>query len=619
MNSSVIRFTKDSDYVSYVNDLLNKHHSLLSDQHIPLGQDFTCFDNELATEALQLHRFINKFEIPSDELSSSRALSSLMDMLSYDASGITAFNPGGDKQLSVSVRHFLYNAKRTLSEIVRSYSFSISNLELTSGETYVSARGDTSVYAKLRDLKQWTVTVDCFDLAARLFYNSPMLRNAVKHHFKKWFFANYARMGEFEMTPKQAWNLYNETLSTVVFDAGSESYGKVTNFTNREKFDIFRHKLRKLVTFVPGARLTTVPKNNQTDRVIECECWLNMLVQRTIGISIKKLIKKHFEIDLERSQDLHGKLISDLTNTTIDLKNASNSNWLAVVNWMLEGTLLSKHLNQSRCGLVEYKGEWHRMNMLSPNGNGFTFEVMTLMLLTVGREFDSFCHVYGDDIIIDADVAPCFIETVEYMGYKINTSKTFLTGSFRESCGSFFCEGYITSYDLHYAEDIVDAIILTNKVGIMGNTTNSKLASTWLNLHYELLEHCPRNLLRGFDFRTLNHSNLGLFVPDLADGILIDRRRLVKLRNKDPLWKAQHANAVTDHLDLILDLNYKPSSFSSYRYVKKVSKTYRDVDTSFSLEDVGSILGWFFIWSGRAIAPPLRDTILKTEYRITFL
>lgn len=123
MESSVIRFTKDSDYVSYVNDLLNKHHLELSNQHIPLGQDYSFFDNELATEALQLHRFINKFEIPSEEASFSRASSSLMDMLNYDASGIITFNPGNDGELSGSVRHILYNAKRTLNEAIRSYSF----------------------------------------------------------------------------------------------------------------------------------------------------------------------------------------------------------------------------------------------------------------------------------------------------------------------------------------------------------------------------------------------------------------------------------------------------------------------------------------------------------------
>lgn len=618
MESSVIRFTKDSDYVNHVNDLLSKTHLLLSNQHIPLGPDFSHFDNELATEALQLHRFINKFEIPSDDAAALRASSSLMDMLSYDASGIKTFNPGLDKNLSVSVRHILYNAKRTLNEAIRNYNFSVANLELTSGETYVSARGDTSVYAKLRDVKQWTVTADCFDLAARLIYNSPMLRCAMKHHFKKWFSRIHQKCFE-DMPWELAWNEYHRTLSQVVFPPGSPSYGKVTNFNHSERFAIFCHKLRKIVTFVRGARLTTVPKNNQTDRVIECECWLNMLVQRTISGSLRKIVKDFYEIDLVTSQDLHGRLISDLSNTTIDLKNASNSNWNAVVGWMLEGTLLHKHLQQSRCGLVSYKDEWYRMNMLSPNGNGFTFEVMTLMLLSIGRELDSFCHVYGDDIIIDADVAPCFIETVEYMGYKINRSKTFLTGSFRESCGSFYCEGYITSYDLHYAEDIVDAIILTNKIGIMGNTTESALAKTWLNLHHELLELCPRNLLRGFDFRAINHSNLKLFVPDLADGILINRRRLVKLRNKDPVWKAQHENAVIDHLDLLLDLNYRPSSFSSYRYVRKVSKTYKDVDPTFSFENVGSLLGWYFTWSGRAIAPPLGDDILKNEYRIAIL
>lgn len=610
MTSSAIRFVKDSEFTAFVNTRVNEFLVKNKNHHIPLGQDYSSFDHQLATEALQLHRFVSKFEIPSEDESLTRATESVQSMLKYDSSGLTSFNPGADKSLCGFSRHIIYNARKTLNEAIANYSFSVSHLELTSGETYVSARGDTSVYAKLRDAKQWTVTRSCFDLASRLIYNSPMLRHAAKVHYKSYFNKVFDSLNT-TLTRKQAWIEWNNHLKLKVV-------GHQSGLNGKESYHVFREKLRKVVTIVPGARLTTVPKNNSTDRVIECECWLNMLVQRTISGSLRKIIKDFYGVDLERSQDLHGMLISDLSNVTIDLKNASNSNWLCVVEWMLDRTLLLSHLKQSRCGLVSYNDEWNRLNMLSPNGNGYTFEVMTLMLLCVARELDSFSFVYGDDIIIDSDVAQCYIDVVQKMGYVLNTSKTFLSGSFRESCGAFFCEGYITSYDLHYANDIVDAIILTNKIGIMGKTTDSLLSKQWLMLHRELLDVCPRNLLRGVDFNLINWSTLKVMVPDLADGILCTKSYIRSARSKDPVWIKEHRNLLIDHMDLMCDLNYKPHQLSFYRYVSKRSKTYADMYDDFESKiKVNRTLGWFYVWSGRAKAPPLRATYLHSEYRIS--
>lgn len=630
--SSTMPFVKDADYVQFVNEQLNQFVNEHRVSHVPLGPDFKLFDHELATEALQLHRLVKKFEIPDDELSSSRADASVDAMLADDSRGLTHFQPG-NMDLCGSVRHTLYNARILLHEAVANYRFSVSNLELTSGETYVSARGDTSVYAKLNDAKQWCVTTHCKARAFQLIYNSPMLRSAAKRLYLRWFTTvvdhsiKVMEKSSFFGPPLQGGNKVDrEYIFTNMWNAVHDKmWSEVQNshpHANRAKLKwlVFTKKLEKIITVVPGSRLTTVPKDNSVDRVILCEPWLDMLVERTIAMSIRKLIKQFFGIDLQTSQTLHGLMISDLQNATIDWKNASNSNYWAQVEWFLKGTPLYHDINAGRNRLVVYNQQWSRLNMVSPNGNGFTFELMTLILLTVGRVLDSFCHVYGDDVIIDRDVAAVYISTVESLGYSLNNGKTFVDGNFRESCGSFFCDGYITSYDLHYAEDIVDAIIVTNKVGIMAHATHTPLRDHWLKLHRNMLSLAPRNLLRAFRLWSYlkTPKDVKIHIQDLADGILCHPRFLANVYKSDPVLMTRHKNFIIDHLDRLLDLNISPSRAHAYRYVTKRSISYADTDSSwYNLDDIEINRGWFYIWSGKCTAPTIRETRLSSEYRIS--
>ncbi len=45
-------------------------------------------------------------------------------------------------------------------------------------------------------------------------------------------------------------------------------------------------------------------------------------------------------------------------------------------------------------------------------------------------------YVYGDDLIVPADMAPLVCDDLEALGFKVNRHKSFWTGQFRESCGS---------------------------------------------------------------------------------------------------------------------------------------------------------------------------------------
>lgn len=418
-----------------------------------LGPLYSLMPYATAEKELQLYRAKKNWEKPSEDASSERRVKSVAQMLASDALGMTDFDPNLIQD--DFLKYQLQNARLRLQKnLIKHYRFKPIRVRMPSGETFVSAKGDVSLVAKLRDVEQWTVTTGCFDLAAEVLYNIPALKKSARHHIGK--------------VPKET----NELLWSVFKDYDNPG------------FEIFKCLLLDVVTFVDGMRITTVPKNNETDRVIGCEPFLNMLAQSVVEEGIRSVIKTQYKIDLRTSADVHKALISDPRNSTIDFKNASNSNYLAFAKWFLRDTPLLQHILDTRSEYAVVDGENHLLNMVSPMGGGFTFGLMTLILLSIAREYDTFAHVYGDDLIVDQDTAESLIQLYRFIGYETNTSKTFLEGNFRESCGAFICEGeYITSFEMEWPTDLIAAVVLTNKIGILAQ----KDGSIWGRLHDTLL------------------------------------------------------------------------------------------------------------------------------------
>lgn len=614
-----------TDLVDFVNrsiaDFLIKNETF-----VPLGPDFSTMTYSEAAKNLQLHRIHKKFEVPGHADPIKRKQLTLENVIDYDIGGLKGFNPAC-MDLDPAVRHLLYNARERLNEIISDYRFSVSDLEFPSGETYVSASGDISIYAKLRDRHQWCVTLDCFDLFARVAYNTPMLKYAARRHFKTF-----------------------QRESNKKFDDNAMYFKAKELYPKKYGFEIFKAKLRCIVTIVKAARLTTVPKTTLVDRVIECDAFCNMIVQRTIDKGIWELIDQHFNVDLKESQLLHKVLIQDLNNVTIDLKNASNSIWLVVVEWFMTGkseSRLLRDLKSARCGIIETSGYQYKLNMLSPMGNGFTFGVMTLLFMTICRELDSFSHVFGDDIIVDHDVAPVLIETLKSIGCQLNETKTFLNGSFRESCGGFTSSGqYITSFDIEYAEDIVDAVSVINKIGIMANSHPTELTEQLQELHYSLIKATPVHMLRGYRFghnyaeesvkldvlrlqilrRTPNrltdcnslHSD-GSFdpvgtkiLPGLTEGVFANPRFVKRSQLDDKRCSAKfkelaHPTVYSrrDACNVCLVFSKKNKT-----YKFKNGRPMRPID------NINRLLGWTYIWSGKVTAPHLRETAICSSWEI---
>jgi len=206
----------------------------------------------------------------------------------------------------------------------------------------------------------------------------------------------------------------------------------------------------RLLTFVSGNRVTTVPKNAKTDRTIAIEPDLNMYVQKGIGGLIRnRLLRVGVDLNSQtKNQDLarEGSLTGSLA--TIDLKSASDTVSMRLVEDLLPEDWVSA-LKQCRSpyGTLP-SGELITYHKVSSMGNGFTFELESLIfwalcssVITLFRPEEDRLSIYGDDIILSSQLFGTISWILRYCGFTVNPKKSFASGPFRESCGKHFFRG----------------------------------------------------------------------------------------------------------------------------------------------------------------------------------
>lgn len=554
-------------WTSYVNKVINE--TLENVSPISLGPSYKNLSSDDCEVNLSLYRMKKKFEIPVPSNAITRKEKTIGMMVAYDQNHDDFDLDLGDPL----VRTSLYKARASLQHILKDYQ--LGQVEMTTGETLVSAQGDTSILAKLRDLRQWCVTPSCFDLAAKVFYNTIWLRRVAMAHYR----TNVNRLYRPEVVRLQNiayWSKYKHL-----------GYHKAC-------FEIFKRKFRQIITFVHGARITTVPKNNSVDRVIECEALLNMIVQRCVAGGIRNVIKRHFNYDLEDAQAVHRNLIKESHYATIDLSNASNSNWRDCVDFLYDRTRCLRHLLASRSEVVSLpNGDLHHMRMIAPMGNGFTFELMTLTLLVIARQFSSDSSVFGDDIIIPNEYALEYIHVLSALGYEVNESKTFVSSQFRESCGAFFCDRYLRSYDFTYCEDPVDANVALSKLWNLRSVA-SIFEATYLNL----IAHCPAALMYCCDGDA----------DKLDFGVPVTRSYHKRVHRKDDDIKTKRGRLLESASIMCRDLCYQSSDISLFAVLRKESERYRSAPISHLRSKC-----WiaFYLYNGRVSRPSRRRTKVK--------
>jgi len=195
--------------------------------------------------------------------------------------------------------------------------------------------------------------------------------------------------------------------------------------------------LARAFVLVPGNVMTVVPKNAKTDRVICYEPHCNIRLQLSVGAFMKSRLKRH-GIDLtdqsvnQRRAEFaskHGTL------ATLDLSSASDTVTTGLVKALLPGDWFDL-LDAFRSPFTLWPDGTNRLNQkFSSMGNGFTFELESLIFYALSSVVADNVSVYGDDIIIPADSFDDVKGVLLDCGFLLNDQKSFSKGPFRESCG----------------------------------------------------------------------------------------------------------------------------------------------------------------------------------------
>lgn len=202
------------------------------------------------------------------------------------------------------------------------------------------------------------------------------------------------------------------------------------------------------IEVVTGNVLFTVPKKTDIDRVACKEPDLNMFIQKGVGNYFRNCLRR-VGINLNdqsKNQSLarEGSVTGRLA--TLDLSSASDSVTSELVALFLP-EVWHCLLDASRCQVTIIDGEEHRNHMFSSMGNGFTFELESLLFLVLTRATAYFTRtrgvvsIYGDDIICHTDMSRPLISVLNYFGFQVNTEKSYIEGPFRESCGGHYYDG----------------------------------------------------------------------------------------------------------------------------------------------------------------------------------
>lgn len=226
-------------------------------------------------------------------------------------------------------------------------------------------------------------------------------------------------------------------------------------------------------TIVHGNKVTFVPKNAKTHRSIAIEPHLNVLAQKGIGNLIRGLMKRH-GLDLNSSE--RNILLAQIgskhgTYATVDLKAASDTISYEVVKLLLPEKWFGL-LNAARSHRFSdpETGEWKYYQKFSSMGNGFTFELESLLFWALSVSACSYSDVvtdvavFGDDIVCPTGAVSTLLPVLKDLGFVPNSGKTFTEGPFRESCGGdFYLGSPVTRFQMKEELSERELVVLHNK------------------------------------------------------------------------------------------------------------------------------------------------------------
>lgn len=279
---------------------------------------------------------------------------------------------------------------------------------------------------------------------------------------------------------------------------------------------------------VQGAKLFTVPKKTEIDRCACKEPDVNMFLQKGVGRHIRHQLRR-FGINLnDQSVNRRLALIGSLDGSlaTLDLSSASDTVTISCVEALLPRDWFL-YLNDIRSQVVEVDGNLIRTEMFSSMGNGFTFELESLLFFALMKTTQHFenvpgvISVYGDDLIIPSGMYESACWILSEFGFSVNESKSFSTGPFRESCGGHYFNGEdVTPFYLKRpVTHLTDVIRVANQFRrwAMADSGRRYADSSLYPLWVEMASYVPRCFWGGRDYSL----DTQLVAPCPPDRILV--------------------------------------------------------------------------------------------------
>ena len=261
---------------------------------------------------------------------------------------------------------------------------------------------------------------------------------------------------------KYCWKNWSDTLDYdfPIADCGFHSYASWADRCHRDEIE---------GTQVPFSRMVAVPKSFSRPRLIAAEPSEHQWCQQNMWHYFAQRCRKTWLSSFVRFNDqtLNQELCTFGSRTgtldTVDLSAASDRVSCHFVGQFFRGnpkvlsSLRSCRTHHVKQLLTPRVPELFDLRKFSTMGNACTFPVESLSFLavtlaavlternmnvTVGnlKKITGEVAVFGDDLIVPSDSRELLVEALEVLHFKVNDSKSFWTGKFRESCG-------VDSYD----------------------------------------------------------------------------------------------------------------------------------------------------------------------------
>ena len=282
---------------------------------------------------------------------------------------------------------------------------------------------------------------------------------------------------------------------------------------------------------VDCSTITSVPKTALTDRFIAMEPTMNVFLQLGVDRVLREKLRASWGYDLN-DQSKNQKLaeVGSITGSfaTLDLVGASDCIALMLVYLLFppEWVALLLDLRMSS-GYIKKLDRFIHFSKLSSMGNGYTFVIESIIFGAATRvamkRTKSYGEsaVYGDDIVCPTGAVTLLVEILDLLGFEVNSSKSFTSGPFRESCGADFFLGhnvrplFITE---HFA-DVPQLFHLANSLAMLEQRWEWPHGHTYQRTRRRILSWIPpdfRGKCRG-PFSETTNTHLFCDEPLLRD------------------------------------------------------------------------------------------------------